>query len=193
MSTAIADTGIDLSMVQPADIILTTADSATSAGIRLSTCGVYSHAILALPDGECIQAMPDAGVEQLALNIALGKSTHATLYRHKWMNEENASYVCHFAKMQKGKKYDFAAAARSGVTSGCGGIFRHTKQGFIVEVVHDITQKRKHNNKFFCSELIASAFEKADLRLLDLPSHAISPTAITTSNKITLIKELITA
>jgi hypothetical protein len=194
MSTAVTQlSSLDLSTVKPADIILSTTPSVTSGGIRLSTCGKFSHAILALPNGYCIEALPDKGVRIEKLSKSLSKATYAAQYRHKFIDDQNAIYVCHFAKMQQNKEYDFAGAARSGISSGCGGAMRYTKHGFIVELVHDAAQKRKHNNKFFCSELIASSFEKAGLRLLDLPSHAISPTAIATSSKITMLEELITA
>ena len=110
------------------------------------------------------------------------------------MNEEYAAWVCHYAKEQKNKKYDSFGAGRSGVSTGCGGINRFSALGYMVELIHDTTQKRQHNNTFFCSELIASAFEKALIPLLDkVPSYAMTPTAIATSKKLTLIKEIVTA
>ncbi len=193
MSTALAEAGLDLSMVQPADVILTTSPTTTSRGIRATTCGSYSHAILALYDGQCIEAVPGDGVYDLPLSQALRLATHATLYRHKFMDTESAGLVCSIALEQKPKKYDKIGAARSGVSSGCSGIFRGTKPGLMVELLHDVAHKGKHAEKFFCSELIAYAFEQADMRLLDLPFHAVSPRAIATSKKLKLIKDLITA
>jgi uncharacterized protein YycO len=194
MSTAVAEsTELDLSMVQPADVILTTSPTTTSRGIRATTCGAYSHAILALFDGLCIQAMPVEGVYDLPLSRALDGATHATLYRHKFMDVESAGLVCSIALEQRPKKYDKIGAARSGVSSGCGGILRGTKPGLMVELLHDVTHNGKHAEKFFCSELIAYAFEEADMRLLDLPFHAVSPRAIATSKKLTLVKDLIAA
>ncbi|MGH1487170.1 MAG: hypothetical protein ACRBCI_13230 [Cellvibrionaceae bacterium] len=193
MSTATAEVGLDLSMVQPADIILTTSPTTTSRSIRAGTCGSYSHAILSLYDGRCIQAMPGAGVDDLPLNEALEDATYATLYRHKFMDVESAGLVCSIALEQRPKKYDKIGAARSGVSSGCGGVLRGTKAGFMVELLHDAAHNGKHAEKFFCSELIAYAFEQADMRLLDLPFHAVSPRAIATSKKLILVKDLIIA
>jgi len=183
---------LDLSAVQPADIILTTSKTAGSAAIRYGSCGAFSHAILALKNGECIQAMPETGVKRLPLSIALDKASYAVQYRHKLMNPEHAVWVCHYGKEQQGKPYDYAGALRSGISSGCG-ITKYIPGGFIIELLHEKTQKRQHNDKFFCSELIVSAFEKAGLRLLNLPSHAVSPKFIAHSDKLSLVKELITA
>jgi uncharacterized protein YycO len=194
MSTAIAESGLDLSMVQPADVILSTSPTATSRGIRATTCGSYSHAILALYDGRCVEAVPEKGVRIILLSDALEDATYATLYRHKFMDVESAGLVCSSAKKQArlGKKYDKVGAARSGVSSGCGGVLRGTKTGLIVELLHDATHNGKHAEKFFCSELVAYAFEEADMRILDIPFHAVSPRAIATSKKLKLVKDLIT-
>ena len=193
-STAILETPPDLSLIQPADIILTASESRGSMGIRGSTCSPFSHAILALEDGDCIDAMPGDGVRLRFLSDVLKTASHAVLYRHIYMTPEYAAYVCHFAMMQKNKEYDYFGAARSGISSGCGNglpaklpLFRE------VVIIHDSTQKRKHNNKFFCSELIVSSFDKADIPLLDIPAHAATPGAIATSNKLKIIKELIPA
>ncbi|MGH1440793.1 MAG: hypothetical protein ACRBBR_11815 [Cellvibrionaceae bacterium] len=185
---------LDLSLVEPADIILTTSDTMTSGGIRGITCGPFSHAILALKNGDCIEATPKSGVQIRSLPFALRKASHAVLYRHKTMTTEYAAWVCHYAKEQKGKGYDKFGAIRSAASTGCGGAYQATKIGYMVELIHETTQKREHNNTFFCSELIASAFEKALIPLLNkIPSHAMTPTAIATSNKLKLVKELITS
>lgn len=186
---------LDLSMVEPADIILTTSDTATSGAIRNLTCGPFSHAILALKNGRCIQAMPKKGVEILLTSEALDDASHAVLYRHNIMTPEYAAWVCHYAQAQKGKGYDSFGAGRSGISTGCGGLTKRAVplMGYMVELIHDTTQKRKHNETFFCSELIASSFEKALIPLLDkTPSYAMTPTAIATSKRLKLIKELIT-
>jgi len=183
---------LDLSTIQPADIILTASKTAGSAAIRYGSCGAFSHAILALKNGMCIQAMPETGVARVLTSVALKDASYAVQYRHKLMNPERATWVCHFGKEQQGKPYDYAGALRSGVSSGCD-MTKYIPGGFIIELLHEITQKRQHNDKFFCSELIVSAFEKAGLRLLNLPSHAVSPKFIAHSNKLTLVRELITA
>lgn len=79
---------LDLSSVKPADIILSTTKSVSSTGIRVSTCSDYSHAILVLNNGMCIEAMPGTGVQPIPLARALKDATVATHYRHKDINEE---------------------------------------------------------------------------------------------------------
>ena len=182
----------DLDQVKPADIILTRSKSATSTAIRGLTCGSYSHAILSLKDGRCIEAVPGDGVKVNKLSLALKKATKAVLYRHKFINEEFAAWICHFAKEQKDKGYDVFGAARSGVSTGCGGIFRYTSPGVAVELVHSITQAGQHNERFFCSELIVFAFAKASLPLLDnMAAYKVTPSAIATSSKLEKVQELI--
>lgn len=191
-ASAEAHHALDLSQVKAADIILTASGSAGSQGIRHTTCSPFSHAILVLEDGKAIEAIPDSGVGRSLLSDALEKSTYAVQYRHKGINEDYALWVCHFAKAQEGKEYDYYGAVRSGASTGCS-LTLYTAPGFLVRLTHDVTQKRKHNNQFFCSELIASSFEKAGLPLLNIPSHAVTPGAIAASDKLTLINDLITA
>ncbi|MGH1487488.1 MAG: hypothetical protein ACRBCI_14835 [Cellvibrionaceae bacterium] len=195
MSTAIAETtALDLSVVQPADIIVTRSSSNGSRVIRGGTCGVYSHAILALRDGKCIEAMPETGVSIRPLKRALDDSSYAALYRHKLIDSEYATWVCHHAKKQNGKKYDMQGAMRSGVATGCGGILKGSKLGFAVQLFDDLSKTGgRHSEKFFCSELIAYAFQKAALPLFKAQPHEATPSKITYSDKLALIEELITA
>ncbi len=192
-SSATAQTAalpLDLSAVQPADIILTTSGTKNSGVIRKGTCGAFSHAILALENGDCIEALPNNGVAIEPLSRSLRSAIYAVHYRHKFIDADHAAWVCHFAKAQKGKAYDYFGAARSGASTGCS-ITQQTGLGYIVELIHEKAQHRQHNNTFFCSELVASAFEKAGISLLNRPSHTVSPSGLATSNKLNLIKELI--
>lgn len=181
---------LDLSKVQPADVILTMGPSTTSKLISSGTCGPVSHAILALKNGFCIESISASGVAEKPLAKALHSATKATLYRHKWINSDAVTRVCYHAMQALGKPYDKFGAVRSGVSSGCSST-KLTVAGMVVILAHEINQKGSHDDKFFCSELVAYAFEKANVPLTSKPFHTITPAEIMRSDKLDQVEVLI--
>lgn len=60
---------IDLRKVQAGDIIVTREKSLQSKLIRVGTCSSYSHAILALGNSMCIEAVPGKPIKKTSLKI----------------------------------------------------------------------------------------------------------------------------
>lgn len=181
---------LDLSKVQAADIILTMGPSTTSKVISTGTCGPVRHAILALKNGTCIESTTESGVAIRSLNEALKTAQKATLFRHKWIKPDAAIRVCHHARQNAGKPYDKIGALRSGVNSGCY-ITKYTKVGVYVVIAHEISQQGVHDDKFFCSELVAHAFEKANIPITAQAFHTITPAEILRSDRLAKVETLI--
>ena len=180
---------LDLSNVEPADIILTMDDTAISRGIRIASCGPVSHAILVLKNGNCIDATGESGVRIQLLKNVLEDTKSATLYRHKWITSDKARLVCHHAQIMQGREYDTFGAIRSGVESGCS-FAKKTIGGAAIVLAHIIAQKGKYDDRFFCSELVAYAFEKCGIPITDQPFHTITPRAIAYSTKLGQVEVL---
>ena len=191
--TATTTPVIDLSGIQAADIIVTRNDSTNSKIIRYGSCSSYSHAILALGNGQCIDAMPEPdGVRKRALHDALNQSNRATLLRHITIDANLGAWVCHYAEKHRGKPYDKLGAARSGVSTGCGGIGKTTKIGRYIILADEIAKKDGHDESFFCSELIVKAFHDSNLSIIKGGAHTATPGAIAKSSYLQFVKELIT-
>jgi len=186
---------LDLSQVRPADIIVTWSGGAASKAIRIGSCSSYSHAILALDGGKCIHALPGEGVKDEKLSDALEDSSAATLYRHHRINSSFAAWICDYAEEQvrEQKTYDYVGALRSGVATGCF-LTKYSLEGMFIQLVDGMGAilDGGHDDSFFCSELIARAYEKNQLPLINRPAHTVTPGALVKSKNLKLIQELIT-
>lgn len=181
---------LDISKVQAADIILMMGPSTTSKIIATGTCGSVSHAILVLNNGMCIESIGRSGVGTRKIENALSEAKTASLYRHKWITPDATVRVCHHAKQNVGKPYDSFGAVRSGFNTGCKSI-RNTIGGIFLTIYHEGEQKGVHDDKFFCSELVAHAFEKANVPLTTRAFHEITPAEIMRSNRLKKVATLI--
>lgn len=139
---------MDLSDIRPADIIVTRAKTAGSSFIRIASCSTYSHAILVDYNNMCIEAIP-SGVERVDLSSSLLKASYASVYRHRFINEDYAAWACHYANQQVGKSYDKLGAVRSGVDTGCGILIEYSAPGQIVSSVDDKKTQDEHDSSFF--------------------------------------------
>jgi uncharacterized protein YycO len=181
---------LDLSKVQAADIILMMGPSTTSKIIATGTCGTVSHAILVLKNGMCIESIGGSGVGIRKVEPALSTAKTASLYRHKWITPDAMTRVCHHAKQNAGKPYDSLGAVRSGFNTGCSPM-RYTPVGIFLTIYHEGEQKGVHDDKFFCSELVAHAFEKANVPLTARAFHEITPAEIMRSDRLQKVDTLI--
>ena len=191
--TSAATLTLDLTGVQPADIIVSTTDQTTSKAIRIGSCSSYSHAILVLENGDCIESVVKDGVIKRPLSHALENAVRATLLRHHYVDANLAAWICHDAEtLGKGKPYDKSGAIRSGVSTGCGGLLRYSTPSLIIQMTDELSKLGNHDDSFFCSELVARAFEKSGLSLINGRAHTATPGAIASSPHLKFIKELIT-
>ena len=122
--------------------------SLVSLAIRFQTRSLYSHsAIMDLDNGETYEAWHRGGVLLSPDPFAAhSRRTYIDVFSIK--GGYDAQLLRHFLDNQLGKKYDFLAVARF------------------------LTRRRaRDNTKWFCSELVAAAFNHAGLDLLNPRAH----------------------
>src|SRR5688572_30038297 len=110
--------------------------------IRWQTRSEYSHAALLLEDGTLIESREGKGVQAIA---NWQRPENAVLFEVKGLQEEWARGAREFLSAQIGKKYDWLMVAR----------FVSRRQ-----------EKRSTSGKWFCSELVFAALQKAGVALL---------------------------
>jgi len=159
---------LTISDLKPADILLSTGDAKVSTVIRGGTISRYSHAALYIGDSQIIEAI-GSGVTLQSLQDAMSDDSLVSVYRRLRMSDEQGLQVIRYAKQQIGKKYDYVGAFGGGVTSGPGfliGIFLSPIRPIIIAgVVADLYNRLNPEAAFYCSELVAIAFEKASVPL----------------------------
>jgi len=152
--------------LKPADILLSTGSAAASVVIRSATISRYSHAALYVGHGQIVESI-GSGVTLQSLQDAMSDDTLVSVYRRLQMSDEQGLQVTRYAKQQVGKQYDYFGAAGGGVTSLSGiviGVF--LSPIVVVTGLHaDLYNRYNPEASFYCSELVAIAFEKASVPL----------------------------
>lgn len=157
---------MDLSDLQLADILLSTGSAAASVVIRAGTVSRYSHAALYIGNGQIIEAIGH-GVTRQGIRDAMADDTLVSVYRRIQMSQGQAQQVVRYARQHVGKDYDYAGAAGAGITSPSGFVFGLFLSPIVVVggVAADLYNRANPEASFYCSELVALAFESANVSL----------------------------
>ena len=131
-------------------ILLYSGKSWVSRLIRLQTRSRYSHAAVQLPSGTVVEAW------RRGVHMILGPFAHhsvgTVIEVYSVEGDYNLMQVKEFLTAQLGKKYDFRA------------IFRFLSR-----------RPMPADDRWFCSELVISAFAAGGLDLLNGPASELSP------------------
>lgn len=161
--------------LQPADIMLSTGGAAASVVIRAGTVSRYSHAALYIGNGQIIEAI-GSGVTLQGIRDAMSDDTLVSVYRRLRMSREQGLQVIRYARQNIGKQYDARGAVAGGLTSGSGLVIGIFLSGIIMinplaalavsgAVAADLYNRANPEASFYCSELVALAFESANVPL----------------------------
>lgn len=193
---------INASELRVADIIVSTTDHALSRSIRTSIGADISHAMLYVGSEYVIEAT-GAGVTKSPLwSGALSGATLAIALRRTGMSEENRQAVVKAALPFEGRAYDKIGAAGSGMTgkrmqagavAGCiisPVVCAAAGVAFSREVSSNASDDNK-DKMFFCSELVARAFELAGVPIVDGSASYVNPRAIRVSAKLQYVGHLV--
>lgn len=166
--------------LQIGDIIVSTTSKLGSRIIRLGTGADVSHAILYVGDGRVVEAIED-GVVERSLAEALADASLAVALRHPRLTAEQALRVRDTAGKAVGLKFDGLGLVQRGLyqldritfcdTMPAGSAGRANCYRWVGKV------NLSYNNeqRFFCSELVLTAYQSAGLPLTATPPNWTSP------------------
>ncbi len=135
---------LKIDRLQPGDIVLTARPTKLGRGIRMSTKGVVSHAMICVQHGSIIDST-SVGVHARNLQrelFELDEKVYAFRVRSP-LSDVQLAQLIEFARSQIGARYSKAEAARS-VLGG----------------------PKPRNNRQFCSRLVARAYASIGLHLV---------------------------
>ena len=136
--------------------------------IRFQTRSKYSHTALLTSNDTVIEAWHKGGVQEVESPSTLHTAgTVVDVFDFTW--KVDAEAIEEFARKQIGCRYDFLA------------ILRFLSRRSYAE-----------NDRWFCSELIASACERAGSSLVNLPASQVSPRDIAASVKLKYVGSITT-
>jgi cell wall-associated NlpC family hydrolase len=183
-----------------ADIIVSTTAAASSRMIRIATGGSVSHAFIYAGQNTVIEAVETEGVRVNSILHALEKATLAIALRYPGLSQEKRQQVIANARSFVGRGYDFVGAG--GSLKGRRGKLMYIGACAIVgalpcaggrKAIKDNATPEHADEKFFCSELVARAFEKAGAPIVDGASSYANPRMVRYSEKLQYVGHLIDA
>jgi V8-like Glu-specific endopeptidase/N-acetyl-anhydromuramyl-L-alanine amidase AmpD/cell wall-associated NlpC family hydrolase len=144
----------------PADIIVSTTRHPVSYAIRAGTISQVSHAMLYAGDGKVIEAVGE-GVREIPLAQAIDDAILAVAYRDPRVDAATAHSIVDFARAQVGRPYNYAGVAATGYR------MLHPLPGRLVDALRDrLGVDRTTASTFYCSQLVAAAYEAAGAQLI---------------------------
>jgi uncharacterized protein YycO len=165
--------------LRPSDVIVSTTDHPTSALIRASIGCDVSHSMLYIGGDWIIDALSD-GVHSRSATMVLEGSSLAILLRRVNTTESQRAAVVENALKYQNRPYDHIAAAGSGLTGRRGAVIAGGAMvgcriqpllcggaPIFAEQVLRNAQADRRDDAFFCSELVARAFELAGVPIVD--------------------------
>lgn len=174
----------------PGDILVTASDSTNSEFIQYMTCGKLSHAVLMVDSENAIEAVP-GGVQPTKLGRILLESSEVFVLRHKRLQYAQGVQIAKYAMSKTGTAYDFIGASAAGINSGCSGVLKKTVVGMAVHLTDiSVKQKTGHDLTFFCSELVAMAYQSVGLSLSSKLPWLTIPSGLLKSDQLVVMAQL---
>lgn len=187
---------LTLGQLRTADILATKSKSVNSAAIRAATCSPFSHALLMISPNRAIEAIPSGGVMRKELQDLRDQTRDGQgkilVLRHRSLSCEQGRQVASYALRQTGKGYDTLGAGRTAYSTGCNAqklnpiLIKIT----IVDEYGELTNEA-HDKTFYCSELVARAFEQAGAPLSKYRARNVSPGALLKAETLLVVGQLI--
>lgn len=170
------------SALKEGDIIVSTTKENISEIIRNITSSPVSHAMVYVGNGMVVEAI-GSGVRLRTLEQATSDSTIAVAFRYPKITKDQQTRIVEFLYSQLGKKYNFIGLVRHPnfkvVDELCSAYASNRLAlcknwvGKVVSGIDILVRNRIISSKdeFFCSELVATAFENAGLNIFSKPSE----------------------
>ncbi|ERK13899.1 putative lipoprotein [Pantoea sp. AS-PWVM4] len=168
--------------LQPGDLLLSSATSLQSWGIRLFTLTGVSHAAIYLGDQRVAEAV-GSGVNIIPLDRAIAESNNLLALRIPGITVEQTLRLREFSDLQQGKKYNFKGIVmfmpfmvsrrvcelplvNEQVRSNCLTILANVQLA---------DEENPESDRFFCSEFVLAGYRYAGIELLAGQANWVSP------------------
>ena len=168
--------------LQAGDILFSSEASVQSLGIRLFSNAAVSHVFLYLGDGEIAEAV-GAGVRIRRLDEALKESNLTAAFRHPDLTEENITALRNFARQQNGRRYNFLGIVKqvpySLARNACElPVIPRRIRRFCLNTMAAVMIPSFGNRRFFCSQFVIEAFNRAGKPLTSKSPEWLDPADI---------------
>ncbi|MEX1167658.1 MAG: YaeF family permuted papain-like enzyme, partial [Hydrogenophaga sp.] len=170
---------IQASDLRAGDIVLSATNGLASLGIRLLTVTPVSHAALYLGNGQMAEAVGSGVQIRSTADFIAGEST-IVAFRHPDLSPEQAATVRAFAQAQEGKKYNAL-----GIVLQAPFVLQRQfcEIPLVPSLVRDacirglaaIQLGAARNDRFFCSQFVLEAYQRAKLPLTTANPLLVSP------------------
>lgn len=159
---------LEQSSLKQADIILTSEFSVISKGVRLTTLGKYSHAILYAGSGSYIHSDSNGVHSGNIQRLLFKKESNVIVLRSPLLTSDEKEKICNFARNEVGKEYSVKEAVKT--KNPLNNTVNLTKQ--------------------FCSRLVAQSYAFVNKDLVNNPNYC-SPKDIYKSNNLNNVKNYV--
>lgn len=168
--------------LQAGDILFSSEASVQSLGIRLFSNAAVSHVFLYLGDGEIAEAV-GAGVRIRQLDEALKESNLTAAFRRPDLTEENIAALRDFARQQNGRRYNFLGIVKqvpySLARNACElPVIPRRIRRFCLNTMAAVMIPSFGNRRFFCSQFVIEAFNRAGKPLTSKSPEWLDPADI---------------
>jgi hypothetical protein len=187
-----------VSVLRPADIIVSTTAERISTLIRAGTGASVSHCMVYVGGSFIVEAV-GSGVQKRPLGPALEGATLAIALRRRNLTDSQRRAVVEHADQLalKHLPYDSLGAAGAGLNAGRGGALGGlacgiwlTACGFAGGLIVSNALPRNADKAFFCSELGARVFELAGAPVVEGSPSFTAPRHIRTANTLLYVGKL---
>lgn len=170
---------VPVEALRPGDILLSAADAATSAGIRLLTLAPVSHAAVYVADRQIAEAV-GSGVQLRSTDALLAEEAVVVAFRDPRVTPELGGRISEIAVGALGRPYDHLGVILQVPFS----IERRVCElplvpdlvrDFCIRGIATIQLGAFKNDRFFCSQFVLEAYRQVGLPLTDADPRWLSP------------------
>lgn len=170
---------IDARLLQPGDILLSSASGMTSVGIRMLTLSPVSHASLYVGEGRVAEAVGE-GIRRRGIDALLDEESTVVAFRHPGVHAEHVEKMRAFVQETVGTRYNLVGVMLQAPFS----IERRLCElpltpslvrEFCMQGVGAVQLGLGRSDRFFCSQFVLEAYRRAGLPLTETDPRFLSP------------------
>lgn len=168
--------------LEPGDIILTSAPTLRSVGIRLFTLSSVSHAALYIGDGRIVEAL-GSGVRERPLEELLREENVALVLRYPGLTRDEQLEMLDYARQKTGARFNYFGATLHVPFSLTRRICElpllpGTIRDACLRSMGVFSYAAATESQLFCSQLVMQAYQRAGVQVTDADPRLLTPADI---------------